>query len=260
MPELPEVERFRILIEKTSLTKRIDSVEISAPKMIEGCSETEFQKTLTGNSFTTTHRHGKFLFAGMKEGGYVMLHFALTGELHFVESGDKEPPRFVMHIHFDDDSSLYLSDTRKLGKISLVENVNTFISERGYGKDALSITESEFVQRIKNKRMAIKTALMDQKVVAGVGNEFSDEILFQSRIHPETAAASLTKKQLEKIYSKMVIILNDSVRDQSDRDALKHFFFLENRKAGLPCPRCKSKTISLSIGGRSSFLCPNCQK
>ena len=260
MPELPEVESFRKLIETTSLTKRIDSVQISAPKMIEGCSETEFQKALVGNSFTATHRHGKFLFARLKQGGYVMLHFALTGDLHFVEPGDEAPPRFVMQLHFEDDSSLYLSDTRKLGKISLVEHVEAFIAERGYGKDALTITESEFVHRLRNKRVAIKTALMDQKIVAGVGNEFSDEILFQSRVHPETTAASLTEKKLESIYSKMVDILEDSVRHHADRNKLKHYFFLENRKAGLPCPRCKTKTISLSIGGRSSYLCPKCQK
>lgn len=96
----------------------------------------------------------------------------------------------------------FFSDTRKLGKIALVDNIELFVAERRYGKDALSITGSEFVELIQKKKMAIKTALMDQKIVAGVGNEFSDEILFETRIHPGTPTMNLSANQLKSIYAK----------------------------------------------------------
>lgn len=260
MPELPEVETFRRFIEKTSLNKRIDTIKIMAPKMLEGCTATSLRKKITDNAFDSTHRHGKFLFAGLKNGGYLMLHFGLTGHLHYVKPGEEAPSRSAIQFHFEDDSSLYFSDTRKLGKISLVKNVESFVAERGYGEDALKIAESEFVELIRKKKVAIKTVLMDQKIVAGVGNEFSDEILFQTRIHPGSLALSLSIAQLKSIFSTMRSILGESVKRRGDREKLEHYFFLDNRKAGLLCPRCGAGTASLTIGGRSSYFCPRCQR
>jgi formamidopyrimidine-DNA glycosylase len=260
MPELPEVESFRKFIEKTSLHKKIELARLASPGMLLNTKEKDLIKSLQGNSLEKTFRHGKFLFIKLKNEGNVMLHFGLTGDVEFVKPGDASPEKFALQLHFSDDSDFFFTDTRKMGKIALVDDVQKFIEERGYGTDALKIKEKDFIEKISKKKVAIKTVLMDQKIVAGVGNEFSDEILFQTKIHPGSSTVALSEKQLVAIYKTMVTILKDAVKSNARRDELEHFFFLDNRKAGLVCPRCKGKTAFQTIGGRSSYFCPKCQK
>jgi formamidopyrimidine-DNA glycosylase len=260
MPELPEVESFKKVIDNCALGKEIDVVKILAPNMLLSISGRKLKTTLTGNVFQGTIRHGKFLFITLEKGGSLLLHFGLTGDVACIEAGETPPSRFVLQCHFADDSSFFFTDTRKLGKISLVENVEEFVRERRYGKDALKISLIDFIKSTSKKKAPIKSVLMDQKLVAGVGNEYSDEILFQTKIHPATPATNLTAKQLEKVYVKMVGILKEAVRKRADRGKLDQFFFLGHRKAGLICPRCSGKTAYQSIGGRSSYFCPKCQK
>ena len=190
-----------------------------------------------------------------------MLHFGLTGDLVFIKKNQDDPPaKFALHFHFKGGNDLYFTDTRKMGKIALVEDVDEFILQRKYGPDALKISADDFTTRLGKKRVAIKTALMDQNTVAGVGNEFSDEILFQTKIHPSSIATNLSEARLKKLHETMVSILKEAVKNNGDRSKLEHYFFLDNRKAGLTCPRCKGKTGFKTIGGRSSYFCPSCQK
>jgi formamidopyrimidine-DNA glycosylase len=260
MPELPEVESFKKVIDDCALDKQIDVVKFLAPNMLLNLSGRKLKATLTGNAFQGTIRHGKFLFISLRRGGNLLLHFGLSGDVACIEPGEAPPLRFVLHCHFSDDSSFFFTDTRKLGKISLVADVEEFILGRRYGKDALKISVSDFIKSTSNRKTPIKSVLMDQKLVAGVGNEYSDEILFQTKIHPATPAQNLSAKQLEDIHGKMNGILKEAVKKRADRVKLDQFFFLGHRKAGLVCPRCGGKTAHQSIGGRSSYFCPKCQK
>lgn len=260
MPELPEVESFRRIIEKTSMKKVIHAINLQAPNMLLKTTSAQLEKTLINNSFESTSRHGKFLFIQLKANGSLMLHFGLSGDVEFKKPGQDPPERFALQFHFEDDSSLFFTDTRKMGKIAIVEGMNSFIEERGYGPDVLNIKKTEFLSKAGGKKAAIKTVLMDQNVIAGVGNEYSDEILFETGIHPASATAALSEEQLTEIYKTMVSVIKESVKGNADREKLSHMFFLDNRKAGLTCPNCKSKTQSQTIGGRSSFFCKKCQK
>jgi formamidopyrimidine-DNA glycosylase len=260
MPELPEVESFRKYIEDTSLHQRIADVQLAAQGMFIDTTDKELKKILEGNSFSGTFRHGKFLFIRLEKEGSLMLHFGMTGDLLYYELDHKSPRSYVLLVHFVNGKNLLFSDPRRLGKIALVKDVDQFIKKRGYGKDALLITKEEFMALFRKKRTSIKAALMNQKSVAGVGNEFSDEILFQSRIHPASIASKLSLEQLAEIYSHMKRILTEAVFHNADRTKLKQYFFLENRKAGLICPRCGGRTVWETIGGRSSYFCPSCQK
>lgn len=188
------------------------------------------------------------------------MHFGLTGDVAFINPGEPPPSRFALACHFDDDSSFFFTDTRKFGKISLVDNIEEFIKGRDYGADALKIGLRDFISSIQGRKGPIKSVLMDQKLIAGVGNEYSDEILFQIKIHPATPTLNLTPRHLEKVHVKMVEILKEAVKKRADRGKLTQYFFLEHRKAGLICPRCGGKTAHQSIGGRSSYFCPKCQK
>jgi formamidopyrimidine-DNA glycosylase len=260
MPELPEVESFRKIIDKTALNKKIELVKLQSPGMLLKTKEKDLLSTLPGNMLEKTFRHGKFLFISLQKGGHLMLHFGLTGDIVFVKPGDEAPVKFALQFHFENDSDLFFTDTRKMGKIALVDEVEAFIAERGYGADALKIKGGELIERIRKKKVAIKSVLMDQKIIAGVGNEYSDEILFQTRIHPASTTSALSEKQFNAIYQSMVSMLKEAVKVSANREKLDHYFFLDNRKAGLSCPRCKGKTEFQEIGGRSSYFCPKCQK
>jgi formamidopyrimidine-DNA glycosylase len=113
------------------------------------------------------------------------------------------------------------------GKIAVVENMADFITQRGYGEDALFISKEKFIKRFGNRKIPIKTVLINQKIIAGVGNEFSDEILFQWRIHPMSVAGKPSEKQLVVIYKHMKEILREAVRVDADRERLLQYFFLE---------------------------------
>lgn len=261
MPELPEVENFRKYFAETSLHQPIRRLEMKVRGMLIETKEADLKNTLEGNHFTDTFRHGKFLFVKLKSGEALMLHFGMTGDLLYYKDppGGQDPP-YVLLIHFANGHHLAFSDVRRLGKVALVKDVDQFISRRGYGTDALLISKEEFLEIFSKKRTAIKVSLMDQKKLAGVGNEYSDEILFQTKVHPASVTSSLAVKKLTEVFEAMRKILKEAVRKNSERSKLKKFFFLGNRKAGLKCPRCKGFTEWQTIGGRSAYFCPSCQK
>jgi formamidopyrimidine-DNA glycosylase len=259
MPELPEIETYRKYVEDTSMRKRIEKVQLRTQGMLLDTTDKALKGTLEGNSFADTFRHGKFLFITLKSKESLMLHFGMTGDLEYTEIG-YQPKSYAILFQFRNKHQLIFSDARKFGKIALVKDVAAFIKKRGYGIDALAITREEFLKKFSKKKTPIKASLMDQKAVAGVGNEYSDEILFQCRIHPASSTAKLSEKQLMEVYKTMKAVLKEAVRKRAERKKMTKFFFLENRKTGLVCPRCKGKTEWKTIGGRSSYFCPSCQK
>lgn len=259
MPELPEVESFRRYVEDHALHQKIQEIKLSKPQMLLNTTVISLKDVLESNTFVSTHRHGKLLFIKLKEQGFLMLHFGMTGELFYAGKNDLPPENYVLRIIFHDGSTFSFSDSRMLGKIALVENYNDFIKQRGYGPDALQLTEKEFLTLLSKRKAAIKTVIMNQKIIAGIGNEFSDAILFQCRIHPLSPVNQLKNEQLKEVFDMTKKILKEAVKVNADRDKLKHFFLLNQRKAGLPCVRCKGQTAFKTIGGRSSYFCPSCQ-
>jgi formamidopyrimidine-DNA glycosylase len=259
MPELPEVESFRKYFANHGLHQKVQKLLMRTRHVLLDTTDKQLKETIEGNSFEDTFRHGKFLFVKLKTGEALMLHFGMTGDLHYGNQEDL-PSSYVLQFQFKNGNYLSFTDIRRLGKVALVKDVDQFIQKRGYGKDALTITREEFRKKLSKKRTAIKVSLMDQKAVAGVGNEYSDEILFQCRVHPGNITVKLPAKKLDEIYDVMRKVLKEAVKKNSERGKLKRFFFLDNRKAGLTCPRCKGMTEWETIGGRSSYFCPSCQK
>lgn len=260
MPELPEVESFRKFVDNTSLHQKITSAKLSKPDLLLDTSPKELIDALEGNAFVDTHRHGKFLFIQLKTKGYLMLHFGMTGEVHYHTPNAKSPKVYILLIKFENGKHFLFSDSREFGMIAWVKNVEAFIERRGYGEDALQIDLKKFLSLFKKRRVSIKTALINQKIIAGVGNEFSDAILFQTKIHPLSVSNKLNENQLTDIFNSMKKILKEAVSYNADRDKLNHYFLLNQRNEGLKCTRCKGKTELATIGGRSSYFCASCQK
>lgn len=261
MPELPEVETFRRYIDKHALHQKISSIHLASSLMLLDTSSSTLKKKLEGNSFKSTFRHGKFLFITLLQDGVLMLHFGMTGDLIYGKGNDDAATSYALLIRFSNGNVLALKDPRKFGKIALVDSAEAFIEKRKYGEDALLIRQDEFIGLLKKRKAPIKSVLMNQKLIAGIGNEFSDEILFQARIHPESSSAKLKDSQLADLHRKMRKVLKHAVTLRASRKKLSQYFFLENRKAGLPCPeKCQGVTKMKTIGGRSAYFCPSCQK
>ncbi|PZR37803.1 MAG: formamidopyrimidine-DNA glycosylase [Azospira oryzae] len=260
MPELPEVENFRSFVDRTSLHQKIEGVKLAKTDRLFDISAKDLIHILEGNEFESTWRHGKFLFIRLKQKGHLVLHFGMTGELYYHTPNEKSPKVYVLLIHFENGKNFIFSDSRGFGMMAWTQNIEGFIKKRGYGDDALQIDQDRFLGLFRKRKVAIKTALMNQHLLAGVGNEFSDAILFQTKIHPLSVSGKLSIDHLKAIFLVMKKILKEAVSYNADRNKLNHYFLLNQRKAGLVCPRCKGKTEFQTIGGRSSYFCPSCQE
>lgn len=149
---------------------------------------------------------------------------------------------------------------RKLGKIALISSPESFLQEHEIGPDALSLPEKQFLQLAAEYGGKVKSLLMNQKLIAGIGNIYSDEILFQARVHPECAAGELDKNTLQQLYQAMQSVLQTAIKAHVEPDEMPSSFLLPHRAKGERCPRCDTELERHQVSGRSSWLCPNCQK
>ncbi|PIR89978.1 hypothetical protein COU04_00900, partial [bacterium (Candidatus Gribaldobacteria) CG10_big_fil_rev_8_21_14_0_10_33_41] len=174
----------------------------------------------------------------------------------------EEPINQYIHLIFylDNDKMLALSDLRKFAKVELwnkneLENSKEF---KNLGPDALEISLKEFKERLRKKKGKIKQILMDQNVIAGIGNIYSDEILFEAKIHPFKETAKLKDKELEKIYQASPKILKKAIELHGEKGGFDKTLRVY-QKEGKPCSQCGVKIKRIKLGGRSAHFCPNCQ-
>lgn len=261
MPELPDVETFRRYVDATSLHHRIDEIEIDTPRMLKGVTAATLRSRLKGAQFKSTARHGKFLLVEFGDGGWLVLHFGMTGYLEYRKSGEDIPEHTRLIVHFGNDYRLAGIWQRRLGRISLTRSPAHFVQEEGLGPDAWEpgIALDDFRRMIRERRGSIKSALMDQAFIAGIGNVYSDEMLFQSHIHPGAAANSLDEGQLAELHAKMLHVLRVAIERQADPERLPESWLLPRREDGQRCPVCRGEVKSLKVSGRTSYICPSCQ-
>jgi formamidopyrimidine-DNA glycosylase len=146
------------------------------------------------------------------------------------------------------------------GEVDHTRDVNQYIKKRGLGPDALAVSREQFKDLLAGKKSSIKSALMDQKLLAGIGNVYSDEILFQARVHPQNRVDRLSEKTLEKIYRMMKSVLKKTISYQADPHRVPKNWLLPRRKKGANCPRCGKELHRVTIMQRSAYVCPRCQR
>ena len=260
MPELPEVETFKRYLDSTSLHQRITSVEVRDAYVLQGISARELTRRLKGRRFENSRRHGKHLFVRADDELWLRLHFGMTGSLHYL-NGDEEPPKTARVLfHFAKNNQLAFDDQRKFGEIGLIKNVDEYLRKRGIGPDALDISFSQFRSILRTHRGAVKAILLNQKLIAGIGNLYADEILFRACMHPATEAASLSDKNLRRLFRAMRYVLEKAVALKTDFDRLPKSWLLTHRGKRGKCPRCGRALKSATIGGRTSWFCAHCQR
>jgi formamidopyrimidine-DNA glycosylase len=209
MPELPDVETLKRHLDATSLHQKIIKTEIRDKSLLGEASDNILYRNLKENSFESSFCHGKYLFVQVEKKGWLVLHFGMTGFLKYYQIDVEAPDHIRLLIHFNNKYKLAYDFQRKPGLINFTVDREAFIKKKNLGPDPFSSQFGfmDFKQRISQTRGAIKSFLMNQKWIAGIVNIYSDEILFQARIHPQAEIKNLLDNKLRKIYDELYSVL-----------------------------------------------------
>jgi formamidopyrimidine-DNA glycosylase len=260
MPELPEVEIFKRYLDATSLHQRIDDVDVRNPYILKETSPRELARGLKGRRFESSRRHGKHLFVRADGELWLRLHFGMTGSLQYFKN-DEQPPRHVrVVIVFANKHRLAFDDQRQFGQIELLGDVGEFLKEHALGPDAFKLDLQEFRKILGKRRGAVKSVLLNQRIIAGIGNIYADEILFRARMHPATEVSRRGDKALTKLFRATHYVLRKAIAAKADANQMPGSWLLQRRGRGGKCSRCGRKLRSARISGRTAWFCPQCQK
>jgi formamidopyrimidine-DNA glycosylase len=203
--------------------------------------------------------------AKIDRGGWLTLHFGMTGALQFVRKREDEPPFTRVRLDFANDGCLAYTNKRMIGRVGLVEDAADFIAHEKLGLDALDLRFDfdAFKTAVLGSERDVKSVLMDQEIVAGIGNIYSDEILFQARINPAERTDKLTPDQLKRLFLEMRRVLKTAIAcgagSEQFVERLPKGSLLPERNKGGHCPRCRSPLKVFKLGGRTAYCCPRCQ-
>jgi len=257
MPELPSVEIFKEYFDKTSLQQPITDVSVISPEILMETSTTEMKESLEGHEFTESIRYGKYLFGKLNNDLFLIMHFGMTGYLHYDTKNSSKYPRLLLK--FSGGNFLAFDDARKFGKLGLTRNPNEFVEKRRLGPDALEVNFEDFQEIFRDRKGMIKPLLQNQNVLAGIGNLYADEILYQSRIHPLTHADQLDDPEWEHLFKNMKKVLHKAIEHHDKIKSLPESYLLPHRYKGGKCPEGGELEI-IKVGGRTTFVCSKRQK
>lgn len=260
MPELPDVEVFKRYLDSTALHKKVKKATAPDKGVLAGISPRGFAQKLNGRTFRRSHRHGKHLFVDIGKGEWLMMHFGMTGYFEYFKNG--EAPEYAKGIfELANGHTLAYINKRKLGKLRLISDLDEYVREKKLGPDALDdqLSFPNFRDRLGERSVGIKAALMDQSKVAGIGNVYSDEILYQAGVDPRAETGKLSEKTLRKVYRTMRKVLKATIDRGADPEQFPRSWLTPRREAGAECPKCGGKIKKARVGGRSCYWCPEHQ-
>jgi formamidopyrimidine-DNA glycosylase len=288
VPELPEVETVRRGLHDLILKRIVESTWHDNPKSFPN-PEHDVAHFLIDSEIIDVRRRAKILLIDLSTDYTLVIHLKMTGQLVFVADtirfGAGHPndslvhalPDKSTHVSFDfkDGSHLYFNDQRKFGWVKLIPTLEVpnidFMKKVGPEPLEADFTASEFAARFtRRSKTSIKAALLDQTVVAGVGNIYADESLWGARIHPKRLVASITKKEFEDLYTDLREVMNLAIAkggssnhtyiNAEGKKGSYMDFARVFRREGLECPRCGTTIIKFRAAGRGTHICPHCQK
>lgn len=274
MPELPEVETIRRVLEPQIQGLTIKNIAVNRPEVIAHPNCGEFCRRLEGQTFDRMLRRGKFLLILLESGDRIIIHLRMTGCLLLTPADLPEEKHTHVIFQLSNGKELRFSDTRRFGRVWLLKNneTDTHSGINKLGKEPFDPDFSaEYLKdRWGKRKKTIKECLMEQKVIAGIGNIYSDEILFAARIYPADPANSLTDEEWVRLAS----VIPQRLSYFIEKNKMTSEEYLESKgqnyrntsflqvygNEGEPCPICGRILCRMVIGGRSSIFCPDCQK
>ena len=273
MPELPEVETVvRDLNRLKVIGKTIKEVEVNWEKTISPLSAVEFKSKLIGKNFSALERKGKYLVFSVNDGQTLLIHLRMSGSLYIRNKGEKVSNYERLVICFDDEV-LAFHDPRKFGRALLTKEPSTVLNKLGLEPFNAELTGETFYKMLHSKKKVLKALLLDQSFIAGIGNIYADEILFDSKLNPLRLSDSLTKDESLTLLKSMRKLLSNAIenRGTSLGDGLSNFksdglrgnyytHLAVFKKDGQKCPNCSAPIEKIKVAQRTTHYCPTCQK
>lgn len=271
MPELPEIETIKRVLYNHIVGKKIKSVIVKNQSVLANCSSEYFAQKITNQTISNFDRRGKFLYIYLESGDTIPLHLRMTGSLIVCPKDMEMGKHTHLILTLDDNNEIRYEDTRRFGRFWIIENGKD--DESGInklGKEPFDVSFTYLKDRIYKSKKTIKELLLDQTIIAGIGNIYSDEILFSCGILPTKLGKELTNKEI-KILSN---IIPQTINYFIDKNNISFEEYVSTKgkdyrnipylkvygRAGKPCLLCKNILLHTKIGGRSSVFCPHCQK
>ncbi|MCI6001947.1 MAG: DNA-formamidopyrimidine glycosylase [Tenericutes bacterium] len=273
MPELPEVETVKENLKKRLINKKINDVKVLYNNIIAYPDTNTFEKILKNRTVKNITRRGKFLIFDLED-YYLLSHLRMEGKYFFKNKNDKINKHEHVIFNLDNNQELRYMDTRKFGKMYLIkkENIDTIgpLKELGLEPFDNDLTSNYLKEKLKNKIIPIKTVLLDQSIITGIGNIYADEILFLSHINPLKKSNTLKEKELNNIIKYTKEVLNKAIakggttiHSYTSVDGVigtyQDSLFVHNKEKE-HCPICQNQIKKIKVGGRGTYYCPHCQK
>lgn len=279
MPEFPEVRTLiSTLSSKDIFNTKITNINVLKPKLLKNSKVDEFKNFLINDKLDHIEQIGKYIVIVLKSKKILLIHLRMEGKLVVDKDGDNyilNPNHIMCYFVFSNKNRLTYFDSRMFGTFDIYSNYNAMlkskqISKLGVDPYSDNLTTKYLLEKYKNKNVAIKTALLDQTIILGIGNIYADEILFASKISPLAKAKDITENQLELIIKNTRRILTLATKhagttifsfkyDQNHEGSFQKYLKVHG-KQGLACPICKGTIKKIKVNGRGTYYCPTCQK
>ena len=275
MPELPEVQTVVNDLNAAGLTGTvITGARVFWPRTIVIPGSRSFCNQMKGKKIFAIWRRGKFLVFDLADDHHLLIHLRMSGRLHLVSADTERLKHEHVIIGFEDGRQLRFHDTRKFGRMYLVNNPEKILGNLGLEPLAPAFTAKSFAERLKLGKRLLKPLLLDQTFIAGLGNIYVDEALWEAKIHPCRIASTLSDAEIKTLHRTIPRVLKRGLKNLGtslgtgkanfysiarrkgrNRDELKVF-----RRTSLPCPRCGQTVERIVVGQRSTHICAKCQK
>lgn len=268
MPELPEVETIRRELIPIFVGEVVVKVIARKARIFQNTTAGEFSRLLTGKKIVDIRRHGKFCIFDC-QGIYSVFHLGMTGIFLKNKSHAIYPQHIHIQLFFSSGKELHFQDVRKFSKVWLYDEPPTF-SDLGIDPTTRKFTLNNLKRLLNLKQMNIKFFLMDQRIIAGIGNIYANEILFEAGISPLRKSNSLSDQEISRLYSSIRSVLNKAImkfgttysayRTVAGQQGTNQNFLKVYQRSEQPCTRCGTAITKIVLGSRSTFYCPNCQE
>ena len=271
MPELPEVRTVVKHMSKRLKGLEVKSIDVRLDKILKGISKTEFEKTLINKKIIDVDNKGKWIIIHFEDNNNVIVHLRLEGKFrtNHVDGINKKHDHIIFE--FKDNSKLYFNDTRQFGTFHLLGD--NYLNEKPISKLGRELEDLDLewlFKKMSKKRIPIKSSMLDQEIVIGLGNIYVNEALWKVKLNPKTQSNQVSKYKLKELIKESYEIMEDSYRlggssiaTYSSLDGIKGKYQekLEvHGKVKKPCSRCEKPIMKIKVGGRGTYYCTNCQK
>lgn len=269
MPELPEVETIKNGLIPHIVGHRLIKAKLLWAAQVRQPLPQEFRRDIAGQRVEDIRRRGKYLIFDLSGGQKMILHLKMTGCLLIRPSDAKPGPYTRAILYLDNSTCIHFVDQRKFGSIWLVEDENEVIGSLGPEPLDHSFSAKKLKEILSQHDIPVKPLLCDQTTIAGIGNMYADEVLFEARIHPKRKAKSLTPREAERLYRAICHVLIEGIAhcgasvntyQQPDGEpGFAHLFFQVAHRRGEQCYHCGTPIERITLRGRGTYFCPSCQ-